>query len=338
MAGIHRELTRGSLIAMASIIVLTAVNIRSIKFAAWLQNITALTYLIAVLALVAAGFTLGHGAWSHFSVSAAPGNPAITLTGAGVALIALFYTYDGWEFLSWVGGEVKNPRRNLPLGLIIGIVLVIVTYLLANALYLYALAPTELAHAETVADTAMAHLFSADVGRAVALFIALICFGASSVVVLGGARIYYSMARDGAFFKGLRQLHPRWHTPLASLLAQCVWVCVLILSARYEQLYTCFIFMMTLTYVLSVAAVLVLRRTQPDRARPYRCFGYPWLPLTYIVIATGFLLSTLLSRPLESAAGLALAALGIPLYLHWRRQRAALRASVEQLRGPQTRD
>jgi APA family basic amino acid/polyamine antiporter len=324
------DVTRGALLAMGSIILLTAVNLRSVKVAAWLQNITALAYLIAVLVIVVTGFALGHGAWRHFTMSAAPGTPAVTAAGAGIALIALFYTFDGWEFLSWVGGEVKNPRRNLPLGLIIGIALVILTYLLANAVYLYALPPPDLAHADTPADAAMAHLFSADVGRAVALFIALISFGANSVVILGGARIYYSMARDGAFFHAMTRLHPRWHTPVVSLLAQCAWVCVLILSSRYDQLYTCFIFMMTVTYGMTVAAVLVLRRTQPDRPRPYRCFGYPWLPLIYIAIATAFVLSTLVARPRESLAGLALAALGIPPYYYWRRKRRLTRQRLEQ--------
>ena len=143
----------------------------------------------------------------------------------------------------------------------------------------------------------MTALFSQNVGKWVSLFIALISFGAASVVVLGGARIYYSMACDGVFFRGMKRVHPRWNTPVTSLLAQCVWVIVLILSGRYEQLYTCFVFMMTMTYVLTVGAVFVLRRTQPDRPRPYRCSGYPWLPLTYMVVACGFVLSTLLSRP-----------------------------------------
>ncbi|HLW24554.1 MAG TPA: amino acid permease [Steroidobacteraceae bacterium] len=313
------SITQGSLIAVGSIIVLTAVNLRSVKFAAWVQNITALAYLIAVLVIVVLGFVLGHGSFAHFSGGS--GLAGVTTAGAGVAMIALFYSYDGWEFLSWVGGEVKNPRRNLPLGLIAGIALVILTYLLANAVFLYALPAAELALTATPADAAMRQLFSADVGRAVAFFIALISFGSNCVVVLGGARIYYSMAKDGAFFRALTRLHPRWHTPSTSLLVQCAWVCVLILSSRYEQLYTCFIFTMTVTYALTVGAVLVLRRTQPERPRPYRCFGYPWLPLIYIVIAAGFVISTLLARPRESLAGLALAALGIPLYLHWHRRR-----------------
>jgi APA family basic amino acid/polyamine antiporter len=246
---------------------------------------------------------------------------SVTWSGVGVAAIALFFSFDGWEFLSWVGGEVKNPRRNLPLGLITGISLIIATYLAANVLYLYALPPADMAQQPAVADAALTALFSRDVGRWVSLFIGLISFGAASVVVLGGARIYYSMACDRAFFRSMSYVHPRWKTPSTALLAQCAWVIVLILSGRYEQLYTCFIFMMTVTYVLTVGAVFILRRKQPDRLRPYRCAGYPWLPALYIVIATGFVMSTLLSRPRESFAGLAMACIGVPLYFYWRRAR-----------------
>ena len=328
IAGWPVSITQGSLIAVGSVVLLTAINLRSVKFAAWLQNFTALAYLIAVLAIVAVGFALGHGSFTHFTSGS--GFAGTTAAGAGVAMIALFYSYDGWEFLSWVGGEIKNPRRNLPLGLILGIALVILTYLMANAVFLYALPPTELASAAVPAGAAMGRLFSADVGRAVAFFIALISFGANSVGVLGGARIYYSMAKDGAFFHALTQLHPRWHTPATSLIVQCVWSCLLILSSSYDQLYTYFIFMMTLAYVMTVAAVIVLRRTQPDRPRPYRCYGYPWLPLLYIVIGTGFVLSTLIARPREALTGLGLAALGIPLYLHWRRQRDAAQTDTRE--------
>jgi APA family basic amino acid/polyamine antiporter len=318
--GVPVKLDQGSLIAVACIIVLTAVNLRSVKMAAWLQNLTALAYLAAVIAIVAIGFSFGHGSWSHFTPAAHPGIPPISIAGAGIAMIALLWSYDGWEFLSWVGGEIKDPRRNLPLALIIGIVLVIVTYLSVNAIFLYALPSAELSHQTLAADGAMAALFSRDVGRWISLFIALISFGAASVVILGGARIYYSMARDGVFFRGMTRIHPRWKTPITSLLAQCAWVSVLILSSRYDQLYTCFVFMMTLTYVMTVGAVLVLRRTQPDRPRPYRCAGYPWLPITYLIVASGFVLSTLVARPRESLGGLALALLGIPLYLYWRRK------------------
>ena len=318
--GMHWELTRGSLVAIAGVIVLTAINLRSVKMAALLQNITALAYLSAVVAIVSLGFLFGHGSWSHFSAAPASSSAPISIKGAGIAMIAILWSYDGWEYLSWVAGEVKNPSRNLPLALFLGIVLIVVTYLLANGIFLYALSPEQITGQTALTDVAMAALFSQDVGRWVSLFIAVISFGAGSVVVLGGARIYFSMARDGVFFKGMTRVHPRWKTPVNSLLAQCAWVILLILSGRYEQLYTCFIFMMTLTYVVTVGAVFVLRRTQPDKPRPYRCTGYPWLPIIYLFVGTGFMLSTLFARPLESLAGLGLAALGIPLYLRWRRQ------------------
>jgi APA family basic amino acid/polyamine antiporter len=315
--GVHLKLEQGSVIAAVSVIVLTAINLRSVRVAAWIHNLAALAYLVAVVVIAAAGFIWGHGSWSHLQWGAPSGVASITAAGVGVAMIPLFYSYDGWEFLSWVGGEVTNPRRNLPLALIFGIVLIIITYLLANTVYLYALTPAQLGRSTVAAAAAVGSLFSSDVGRWLSLFIALISFGGASVVVLGGARIYYSMAQDGAFFSAMTRLHPRWKTPVTSLVWQCAWVCVLILSARYDQLYTCFIFMMTLTYAMTVGAVLVLRRTQPNRPRPYRCFGYPWLPIVYMLVAGVFVLTTLYTKPRESLEGLALALLGVPLYLYW---------------------
>ena len=235
--GAHWELNRASLMAVFSVIVLTAVNIRSVKMAALLQNVTALAFLGAVVGIVALGFMFGHGSWSHFTAGPHSGIASISLKGAGIAMIALLWSYDGWEYLSWVAGEIKNPSRNLPLALFLGILLIIITYLLANAVFLYALAPDQLAGQTALTDAAMAALFSQHVGRWVSLFIALISFGAGSVVVLGGARIYYSMARDGVFFRGMTQIHPRWKTPMTSLLTQCVWVNVLILSGRRAALY-----------------------------------------------------------------------------------------------------
>jgi APA family basic amino acid/polyamine antiporter len=329
--GLPWKFDQGAAIAAGAVVLLTAVNLRSVKWAARLQNLTAVAYLVAVFGIVAGGFLLGHGSFTHFVPAAtedgsaaagaiAPGISSFSLRGAGVAMIALLWTYDGWEFLSWVAGEIKNPRRNLPLALIVGIVLVIVTYLLVNAVFLYALTPAQLVASKAPADAAMTALFSRDVGRWVALFIALISFGASSVVILGGARIYYSMARDGVFFPGMTRVHPRWRTPVTSLLAQCAWVIFLIATSRYDQLYTCFVFMMTLTYVLTVGAVFVLRRTQPDRPRPYRCAGYPWLPLLYLLVASGLVVSTLMTRPRESVIGIGMALLGIPLYVYWRKK------------------
>jgi basic amino acid/polyamine antiporter, APA family len=317
---LHIDITRETLFAVGAVIVLTAINLRSVRIAAWLQNVTAVGYLAALGLIVVLGLSFGHGSWSHFTAPRS-GMAPVTLGGLGVGMIALFFSYDGWEFLSWVGGEIKNPGRNLPLGLILGISLIIVTYLAANVVFLYALPPQIMAEQSALAASAMTALFSHQAGQWVSLFIGLISFGAASVVVLGGARIYYSMALDGSFFSGMSKIHPRWKTPSTALLWQCAWVIVLIVSGRYDQLYTCFIFMMTVTYALTVGAVFILRRTQPERHRPYRCAGYPWLPAVYIVVAIAFVISTLLSRPGESLIGLSMACLGIPLYLYRRQVR-----------------
>jgi APA family basic amino acid/polyamine antiporter len=315
--GLHWSFTRGSVLAIVALLLLTAVNMRSVRFATYLQNLTAMAYLCTIVGVALLAFLFGHGSWGHF---AAKPSGSASWSGVVVAMIALLWSFDGWEFVSWVAGEIKQPRRNLPLALICGILLILATYLLVNVVFLYALPPRMLAAESSPAAAVFAALFNGSAGRAISLFIALICFGAASVVVLGGARIYYSMAHDGAFFRSLLHVHPRWHTPTASLLAQGAWVTVLIVSGTYEQLYTCFIFVMTLTYIATVGALFVLRRTQPERPRPYLCPGYPWLPLAYLCVAVVFVALTLRARPLESLAGVGLALLGLPPYWHWRKK------------------
>jgi basic amino acid/polyamine antiporter, APA family len=314
--GIAWHLTRGSVFAIFFIIVLTLVNIRGVKVAAILQNFTCLLTLAAMGLFVVLGLAFGHGSWSHFSPSSHSASLP-SFSAIGVAFVALFWMYDGWNIISWAAGEIKDAQRNLPRALIWGILLVILTYVSTNFVYIYALPMAEIAKQSTLAEAAVSLMFSRATGRLVSLVIAVACLGTMSVVTLGGARVYYAMARDGVFFSPMRRLHSRWKTPVVSLVVQCIWVCVLTASGGYEALYTCFVFMMTLTYVPTVAAVFVLRRRRPDAARPYRCFGYPWLPATYILIGSAFALNTLYKRPWESLAGLLLALPAVPAYLYW---------------------
>jgi basic amino acid/polyamine antiporter, APA family len=326
LPGLTWHFTRGSLIAMVAIVVLTIVNIRGVKLAAILQNFTGLLTLVCVGLMVGFGLTLGKGSWSHFSsppsLSAWP-----PLSAIGIAFVALFWTYDGWNIISWVAGEIKDAERNLPRAMIGGILVVILTYVSANVVFIYALPMAELARQTTLAQAAVGVLFSDNMGRLVSLLIAVSCFGSMSVVVLGGARVYYAMAKDGVFFPSLKTLHRDWRTPIVSLAAQCIWVCVLTASGGYEQIYTCFTFMMTATYAVTVAAVLILRRTRPQAARPYRCFGYPWVPAAYLLIATVFLINTMIRRPIESMVGLLLALTGVPAYYYWRRSTLAIKSA-----------
>jgi basic amino acid/polyamine antiporter, APA family len=315
--GITWNFTRGSLVAIVTIILLTMINMRGVKLAAILQNFTGSLTLVCVGLMVLLGLSFGHGSWSHFA--APPASSAWPpLAAIGIAFVALFWTYDGWNLISWVAGEIKDAERNLPRAMIWGVALVILTYVSANVVFVYALPIDQLARQTTVAQAAVSVLFSENFGRLVSLLIAISCFGSMSVVILSGARVYYAMAKDGVFVPALETLHPRWRTPVISLVAQCIWVCVLTASGGYEQIYTCFTFMMTATYAVTVGAVFVLRRTRPDAKRPYRCFGYPWLPALYLLVAAVFLVNTLIERPVQSLAGLLLALTGIPAYFYWR--------------------
>ncbi|HEX7959416.1 MAG TPA: APC family permease, partial [Terriglobales bacterium] len=172
-----------------------------------------------------------------------------------------------------------------------------------------------------VAQAAAVAMFSTSAARWLSLTIAISCFGAMAAAILTGARVYYAMAMDGIFFKLLAHVHPRWRTPAFSLLLQGAWSCILVLSGRYDQLFTYVMLMMVLSYILTVVAVFVLRQKQPERARPYRCAGYPWGPLLYVVLAGVWALNAVIERPRETLAGCAIVVIGIPFYLYWRWQK-----------------
>ena len=243
------------------------------------------------------------------------------MAGIGVALIAVFWAYDGWVYITWVAGEVKDPQRNLPRSLILGLLLVGVVYLAINAVYLYALPMTGIAAEEAVAQTAAVSMFSGGVARWLALMIAVSCFGAMASCIMSGARVYYAMAEDGVFFRALAKVSPRWHTPVASLVLQGVWSAALALSGTYEQLFTYVMFMMVLSYVLTVAALFVLRRKQPNAPRPYRCTGYPWLPGLYVILGSIWAVNAVLEKTKETLIGTLIVLAGTPLYFWWKRQK-----------------
>jgi APA family basic amino acid/polyamine antiporter len=238
-------------------------------------------------------------------------------------LIAVFWAYDGWVYITWVSGEVKDPQRNIPRALVLGLLLVGGIYLLINAVYLYGLPMAEISKATAVAKSAALVMFSARAANWLGLVIALSCFGAMASCILSGARVYYAMAEDGVFFKRLARVNPRWHTPVASLVLQGIWSAALALSGTYDQLFTYVMFMMVLSYVLTVVALFVLRRKMPDRERPYRCTGYPWLPGLYVALGAAWALNALVQRPMEALAGIGILVIGVPFYLYWRREKKA---------------
>lgn len=332
----HFTLTCGHVVAITAIALQTLINIFGVRKGAVLQNIATWLKFAAIAGFVLLGLAIGKGSWGHLSsassIPAGPQSPSL-LAGIGVALIAVFWAYDGWVYITWVSGEVKDPQRNIPRALVSGLLLVGVVYLVINAVYLYGLPMGEIAQATAVAKSSALVLFSARAANWLGLVIALSCFGAMASCILSGARVYYAMAEDGVFFKSLARVNPRWHTPVASLVLQGIWSAALALSGKYDQLFTYVMFMMVLSYVLTVAALFVLRRKMPDRERPYRCTGYPWLPGLYVALGGIWALNALWARPKEALAGIVIVLIGVPFYFYWRREKRAKEAAISNQRS-----
>jgi len=214
---------------------------------------------------------------------------------------------------------VKDPRRNVPLAMVFGILAVGAIYMAMNVTYVYAMPLSEVAKHETIAHAAAAALFSPGAAVWLSAMIAISCFSAAATCTLSGARVYLAMAQDGIFFKRMAVIHPRWRTPAFSLIGQGVWAALLTLSGRYDQLYTYVIFGMVLSYTLTVIGLFVLRWKRPEISRPYRCTGYPWLPGIYVLIGTAWTLNTIVTRPKEAIAGMGIILIGVPGYLYWKR-------------------
>jgi len=316
-------LTRAHVMALVLITVLTWVNVVGLRRGALLQNVSTWTKFIAMAAFVVLGFAIGKGHWANFSSHgaglSAGVSPSQFISAMGVALIAVFWAYDGWVYITWVAGEVKEPRRNVPLAMVLGILVVGAIYVAMNMTYVYAMPMSEIARHETIAHAAAAVLFSPRAAVWLSATIAISCFSAAATCTLSGARVYLAMAQDGVFFKRMAVIHPKWRTPAFSLIGQGIWAALLTLSGRYDQLYTYVIYGMVLSYTLTVIGLFILRWKRPDIPRPYRCTGYPWLPAIYVLVGAAWTLNTIITRPTEAFWGTTIVLIGVPGYLYWKR-------------------
>ena len=319
-------LTRTHIAGLISIVFVTWMNVIGLRKGAVLQNVATWAKFVAMGAFVILGLAIGKGSWGNFRWHGEHAGVTMGLSmnqlisALGIGLIAVFWAYDGWVYITWVAGEVKEPRRNVPRAMVLGIILVAVVYLAMNMTYIYAMPLSEVAKHETIAAAAAEAMFSPRAANWLSVVIALACFGAMASCTLSGARVYYAMARDGVFFERMAQVHPKWRTPAFSLIGQAIWACLLTVSGRYDQLYTYVIYGMVLSYTLTVIGMFVLRWKRPEIPRPYRCTGYPWLPAIYVLLGTWWTINTIVERPKEALAGTIIVLLGVPGYLYWKRQ------------------
>jgi basic amino acid/polyamine antiporter, APA family len=330
LAGI--TITRAHVFGLLLIAVLTYVNVVGLRWGTLLQNLSTWTKFAAMAAFVFLGFAIGKGDWSHFhshGVGLTMGlHPTQLISAFGLGLIAVYWAYDGWVYITWVAGEVKEPRRNVPLAMVLGVLAVGAIYMAMNITYLYALPLSEIVQHETIAHAAAAALFSPHAAFWLSLMIAVSCFSAAATCTLSGARVYLAMAQDGIFFKRMAVIHPKWRTPAFSLIGQGVWAAVLTLSGGYSWLYTYVIFGMVVSYTLTVVGMFLLRWKRPEIPRPYRCTGYPWLPAIYVLMGAAWILNTIIKRPVEAFWSSAIVLVGVPFYFYWKRssKKAATRS------------
>jgi len=318
--------TRAHLVGLMLIAILTYVNVFGLRWGALLQNISTWTKFTAMAGFVLLGFAIGKGHWSNFTAHPTGGlsmglGPGQLISALGVGLIAVFWAYDGWVYITWVAGEVKDPRRNVPIAMLLGVLAVGAIYIAMNMTYVYALPLSEVAKFETIAHAAAAALFSPKAAFWLSAMIAVSCFSAAASCTLSGSRVYLAMAQDGVFFKRMAVIHPKWRTPAFSLIGQGIWAALLTVSGRYDWLYTYVIFGMMFSYTLTVIGLFVLRWKRPNVERPYRCTGYPWLPGLYVLVAVVWIINTIVKRPSEALGSAIIVLIGVPGYLYWKRSR-----------------
>lgn len=306
-------------IAVLSIAMLTVLNCLGVRPSATTQNVLTFLKMGALGALIVTAFLLPGGSADNFQPLWPPGPAGGWIASFGVAMVAVLWAYDGWIETTYVGSEIKDPGKNLPRSIILSTLIVIAFYVLASVAYSYVLSPARMAGSTLVASDAAQVTLGAVGAGLVAVAILVSTLGANNGIILTAARIPYAMARGRLFFRSQGVVHPRFATPVVSLLTQGVIASALALTGRYDQLATYVVFASFVFYALSAGAVIWLRRTAPQVARPYRTWGYPVTPLVFIAFAVWLVGNTVVQLPRESAVGACLILLGLPGYWYWRR-------------------
>ena len=318
--GILYSLSAGQLVAVAVIIILSALNYIGVVFGKMIQNVVTVVKIGSLLLLISAGLIVGRVASVDLSISSTGIGFYGMLTGFGVALVSVTWAFDGWNNITYAAGEIKNPKRNLPFSLIAGTIIITLLYVLTNIVYFVALPVEETVGVVRIAEKAASSLLGSTSAGLLSIAVLVSVFGALNGCIFVGPRVYYAMAADNLFFRKVAEVHPRFRTPGFSIVIQTIWACILTVSGTFEQLFTFVVFVTVLFYILTVGSVFILRKKRPDLPRPYKTWGYPVIPIVFIITSTGILINTLIRKPAESLIGLVITIIGIPVYHYWKRK------------------
>jgi basic amino acid/polyamine antiporter, APA family len=331
--GIDVPFGRLQLVALLAISVTVLINCAAVRFSGGFATVLTAIKVLILIGVGLGAFFYSSGDWSHLAQANAGGlceKVSITtggFAGFAAAMLGALWAYDGWNNITFLAGEVKHPERNLPLGLIISMFLVMGLYLLVNLSYYHVLSPTEIANvtaSSSVAAEVVRRLLGAMAVTLIAAAMMMSSFGALHASILATSRVPYAMARDRLFFKGLSKVSPHTRVPIRSLVVLGVWSSLLTLSGSYDQLTDSAIFALTLFYAFVAGSVFIFRRRLPDAPRPYRTWGYPIVPMVFLIVNTWLIITTIWSTPKQSTIGLGLILIGLPVYLIWsKRDRSA---------------
>ncbi len=314
------SVSAGQLVAMAVILLLSAVNYVGLIFGKIIQNIFTVIKIGTLILFILFGFTIGKTTSIDFSMNPGGINVTQLFVGFGIALIAVSWAFDGWNNINFMAGEIKNPKRNLPLALIFGTLGITILYVLINMVYLFAIPIDQLAGEVKVAEKASSILFGDFTTIIISIAIIISIFGSINGSILAGPRVYYAMAKDGLFFQKVASVHPKFKVPGFAIFIQAAWSCLLVLSGNFEQLITFTMFISFVFWIAAAASVFKLRKKYPDLPRPYKTWGYPVVPVIFIVATSGILFNTLIEKPFESLAGVGITLIGVPVYYFWKKK------------------
>ena len=315
------SISGGQIFALSLILILSIINYLGIVFGKWIQNIFTVLKIGSILLFALTGLFISTG--NHIDMSLNTTNMSIgsILTGMGIALVAVNWTVGGWEYITFAAGEIKNPKRNLPLALIIGTVTILTLYFLVNIAYLKVLPMDSLIGEIKVGEMTARSLYGPGIGGLFVLVIIVSMFGALNGNILVGSRVYYAMAKDHLFFSKAADVHPKFHTPGNAIIIQGFWAAVLTLTGTFEELITLVVFVNFMLWIASASTVFVLRKKQPDLDRPYKVWGYPYVPAFFIIFSSAIMVNTFFKSPEQSLIGLGLTLLGIPAFWYWKKKK-----------------
>jgi APA family basic amino acid/polyamine antiporter len=302
-------------LAVGIIIFFSWINYRGIRWGKTSQDFFTLGSLVILVAFIAGGLMFGKGSWEHFTILSSQPLPFSKIFGS--AMIAIIFTYSGWFASAYLGSEIKKPERNLPLSLLLGTAIVGILYSLINVIYLYALSLGELAGAVNVGQVTAAALFNSTISTVISVSIILAICASINATIMGGSRIFYAMSEDKIFWSFLKKLHTRFGTPHLAILSQTVLAILLVCLGTFNQLLSYVVFVMLIVSIATGAAHLILRWKNPDFLRPYRTWGYPVVPVLFILAYLWISRQIFMEKPSTSLVGLLLAVSGLPFYFFW---------------------